>query len=318
MTALTPVRITLRLHRFEIVAFVLLAALGVAATAYVVAELDAVGYGPHCIEAMRRGAATPAGCEFKINEFYEIVSSQAGIVSTLSTIIPFVAALLLGVAVIGREIERGTTRLAWALAPSRQRWYLHRLVPVLLIVAGATLVLGIAADRLLAATEPGLDPANAFAQFGFRGVVLAARAVFVLALAVLVGAIMGRALPALIVGGVFAAVAIAGGIEVHGRILRSEAVVIVDPELQVGDLYIDQQFRLPDGRLIGWDEVEQYDPQPTDPAFEGQWPTLPAVNLGIPGTRYGEVALREVVALAGGTLVALLATSIVIQQRKPG
>lgn len=318
MTALTPVRITVRLHRFEIVAFVLLVALGVAATAYVVAELDAVGYGPQCIEAMRTGAATPPDCEFKINEFYGIVSTQAGIVSALITIIPFVAALLLGVAVIGREIERGTTRLAWALAPSRLRWYLHRLVPVLLIVAIATLVLGFAADRLLAATEPGVDPANAFAQFGFRGVVLAARAVFVLALAVLVGSIMGRALPAVIVGGIFAAVAIAGGIEVHGRILRTEAVPIADPELQVGDLYIDQQFRLPDGRLIGWDEVEQYDPAPTDPAFEGQWPTLPTVNLGIPGTRYREVELREVLALAGGTLVALLATSIVIRQRKPG
>jgi hypothetical protein len=318
MTALTPARITLRLHRFEVVAFALLTALGVIATVVVAARLDAVGFGGHCIEAMRVGAVPPADCEFKMNEFYGIVSAEAGMVSSLSLIVPFVGALLLGVAVVGREIERGTTRLAWALTPSRQRWFLHRFVPVLLLVAGLTFVLGIAADRLLASTEPGLDPANAFAQFGFRGVILAARVVFVLALAVFVGTVMGRALPALIVGGIIAAVGITGGSEIHGRILRSEAVIIEDAQAQVGDLYVDQQFRLPDGRLIGWEEVERYDPPPTDPNFTGQWPTLPTVNLGVPGSRYREVELREVGALAGGSLVLLLATAMVIRRRRPG
>lgn len=317
MTALTPARITFRLHRFEIVAFSLLTALGVIATVVVAARLDAVGYGAHCVEAMRIGAV-PVDCEFKVNVFYGIVSSEAGIVSSLSIIVPFVAALMLGVAVVGREIERGTTRLAWALTPSRQRWFLQRLVPVVLIVAGGTFVLGVAADRLLAATEPGLDPGNAFPQFGFRGAVLAARAVFVLAIAVFVGTVMGRALPALLVGGIVAAVGIAGGMEVHGRILRSEAVAIEEAQAQVGDLYIDQQFRLPDGRLIGWDEVEQYDPPPTDPDFTGEWPTLPTVNLGVPGSRYREVELREVGVLAGGSLVLILATAAVIQRRRPG
>ncbi len=265
-----------------------------------------------------RVGVMPPDCEFKMNAFYEIVSSEAGIVSSLSLIVPFVGALLLGVGIVGREIERGTTRLAWALTPSRLRWFLHRFVPVLLLVAGLTFVLGIAADRLLASTEPGLDPANAFAQFGFRGVVLAARAVFVLVLAVFVGTLMGRALPALLVGGIVAAVGIAGGMEVHGRILRSEAVVIEEAQATAGDYYIDQQFRLPDGRLIGWEEVEAYDPPPTDPNFTGEWPTLPTVNLAVPGSRYREVELREVGALAGGSLVILLATSMVIQRRRPG
>lgn len=318
MTALTPARLTLRLHRFEVVAFALLAALGVIATIVVAARLDAVGYGAHCIQAQQIGAATPADCEFKVNQFYEIVSSEAGIVKTLSLIAPFVAALLLGVAVVGREIERGTTRLAWALSPSRQRWLLHRFLPVLLVVAGGTYVLGVTLDRLLAATEPGLDPTNAFSQYGFRGVVLTARVVFVLALGVLVGALMGRALPALIVGGILAGVAITGGMEVHGKILESEAVVLEEPQLVNGDLYMDERFRLPDGRLVGWDEVEQYEPPPTDPNFAGDWPTLPRVLLGVPGSRYREVELREVGALAGGSLVLLLATALVIQRRRPG
>lgn len=316
MTVLTPARITLRLHRFEVVALTLLTALGVIATLVVAARLDAVGFGAHCNAAMRIGTTVPADCEFKANQFYAIVFNEAGIVSGFSMIAPFVAALLLGVAVVGREIERGTTRLAWALTPSRLRWFLQRFLPVLLVVGGGAYVLGIAADRLLAATEPGLDPSNAFARFGWRGAILASRVAFVLALAVLVGAVMGRALPALIVGGILAGAAITGGTLVHEKILESEAVVIEDG--QVGDLYMDQRFRLPDGRLIGWDEVEQYDPPPTDPEFSGQWPTLPTFTFGIPGSRYREVELREVGALAGGSLVALLITTVVIQRRRPG
>jgi hypothetical protein len=317
MTGLTPARITLRLYRFEIVALTLLTALGVVATLVVAARLDAVGFGAHCIEAMRVGAV-PVDCEFKVNAFYAIVSNEAGMVSGFSMIAPFVAALLLGVAVVGREIERGTTRLAWALTPSRLRWFLQRFLPVLVVVGGGAYVLGIAADRLLASTEPGLDPSNAFAQFGWRGAILAARVAFVLVLAVLVGAVMGRALPALIVGGILAGAAITGGTLVHGKILDSEAVVI--EEGRVGDHFIDQLFRLPDGRYVGWDEVEQYDPPPTEAEMiDGvEWPTLPQVTFGVPGTRYREVELREVGALAAGALVALFITAVVIQRRRPG
>lgn len=312
-----PVRITFRLHRFELVAFVLLAGVAIAGAFLVAARLDAVGYGRHCVDASMTGAPTPIDCEFKVNQFYEIVY-QAGIVSVFLTGIPFLAALILGVAVVGREIERGTTRLAWALTPSRMRWFAHRLIPVIAIVALGTFLLGFAADRLLAATEPGIDPANAFAQFGLRGVVLAARSVFVFGLAVLVGALMGRALPALIVAGIVAGIGIAGGTQVHAEILKSEAIPIEEPDMQAGDLYIDQRVRLPDGRLIGGDEVEQYDPPPTDPDFAGEWPTLPTVAIAVPGSRYREVEIREVAALVGGTLVALLATLVIVQRRRPG
>jgi hypothetical protein len=140
--------------------------------------------------------------------------------------------------------------------------------------------------------------------------------VFVFALAVHVGAVMGRMLPALIVAGIIAFVGISGGTAVHQRILRAEALPVDQP--QPGDMWMNQQFRLPDGRLIGWDEVEQYDPAPTDPNFSGQWPTLPQVTLVVRGTRYQLVELREVAALAGGTLVALVATAFIVARRRPG
>jgi hypothetical protein len=48
------------------------------------------------------------------------------------------------------------------------------------------------------------------------------------------------------------------------------------------------------------------------------WPTLPQVTLGIPRERFGEVQLRELGALAGGSLVALIGTALVVQRRRPG
>jgi hypothetical protein len=251
-----------------------------------------------------------------MNRFSSMVNSEGGKVQLIVTMVPFLAGLLLGTPIVGREVERGTTRLAWALAPSRRRWYLQRLLPVLGLVAIGSFVLGVAGDRLIAASVPGLDPQNAFDQMGLRGVVLAARAVFVFALAVVIGAAMGRMLPALIVAGVVAVIGITGGARIHDRILQSEAVPVTEP--RQGDLQMNQMFRLPDGRLITWDEVQQYDPQPTDPNFAGQWPTLPQVTVVVPRERYAFFELREVAALAGGTLVALVATAFIVSRRRPG
>jgi hypothetical protein len=200
--------------------------------------------------------------------------------------------------------------------PSRSARVASSVREVLLVVLAIGLVLGLAADRLLAATEPGLDPANAMAQFGFRGPVLAARAVFVFSAAVLIGTVVGRALPALIFAGIVAVVGIVGGTQVHDQMLQAEAVVLEEPG--TGDRWIDQRFRLPDGSLIGHDVLERYDPSPAIFDETTVWPTLPVVVLGIPGTRYGQIQLREVGALAGGALVAVLLTALVVQRRRPG
>jgi hypothetical protein len=80
---------------------------------------------------------------------------------------------------------------------------------------------------------------------------------------------------------------------------------------------MDQRFRLPDGSLIGWEDVERHDPQPAEFTENTVWPTLPQVTLGIPAARYGEVSLREIGALAGGLLVCLVATAFVVTRRRP-
>jgi hypothetical protein len=100
--------------------------------------------------------------------------------------------------------------------------------------------------------------------------------------------------------------------------LRAEAVVIDEAAVGSGDLWVDQQFRLADGTLVGWDEIERHDPPPVEFDDTTVWPTLPQVMIGVPGRRYGDVALREIGALAGGSLVALGVTALVVRRRRPG
>jgi len=223
---LLDLRLAYRFHRFEILGFGFLILLATIGAVFVAANLDATGYGGHCSAF---GGANPASCEAMGRAFYDIQASQVGPVQAILVVLPFLLGALIGAAVVGREVERGTSRLAWSLTPSRARWFLVRVLPALVIVFALTFVAGAALDRLVASTEPWTDPANNFSGFGARGVVLAARATFVFAIGVAVGAVLGRALPALIVTAVVAYVAIGGGSYVHGRILASEAVLVDEP-----------------------------------------------------------------------------------------
>ena len=176
----------------------------------------------------------------------------------------FAAGLFLGVPIVARELERGTARLAWSLAPSRMRWFLARMLPVLVLLAILTFVAGIATDRYVASTTAETDLSNSFTGFGFRGLLIASRAVFVFAVGVAVGAIVARALPAVILAAVIATIGLAGGERVHQMILASEAVAIpMDPNNNnpsQGDLYIDQKFVLPDGTLVDYGYFGGADP----------------------------------------------------------
>ncbi len=314
MTSL-DLRLAFRLHRFEIVGFgVLIAVLAVAAV-IVAGNLDATGYGARC-DPM---GGNPPACERMGQAFYRIQSSQVPPVQSILTVLPFLLGALMGAPLVARELERGTSRLAWSLAPSRTRWLITRLVPAAVVVFAFAFVAGAALDRLMAAVEPRTDALASFAGYGFRGVVLAARATFVFAIGVPVGASLGRALPTLIVTAVIAYVGLAGGMHVHSRILASEAVFVDDATGSgvPGAMYIEQRIKAPDGRVLTWDELNVAVPPPEDGS---DWP--PAgytyVALVVPGERYRQVELREVGALAGGSLVALGIAGFVVRRRRPG
>lgn len=311
---LTWARLTLRLSRFELLAFGGFVALFIVATVLTAARIDALRPPVECLVNFD---APPLGCDVKSNAWYQAQNGVTGLSMGLLIFLSFAAGLFLGVPIVARELERGTARLAWSLAPSRMRWYLARMLPVLIMLALITFLAGIAAERYVAATTIESDLGNSFTNFGFRGLLIASRAVFIFAVGVAIGSIIARALPAVILATVIATIGLAGGERVHQMILASEATVVPADEANTnpspGDLFIDQKFVLPDGTLVDYGYFGG-----TDPYDLNGNPKYPVVNLVVRGERYRFVETREALALAGGSLVALVLAGFVVSRRRPG
>jgi hypothetical protein len=311
---LTWARLTLRLSRFELLAFGGFVTLFIVATVLTAARIDALRPPAECLLNFE---SPPVGCDLKASAWYDAQYGVAGLSMGVLIFLSFAAGLFLGVPVVARELERGTARLAWSLAPSRMRWFVARMLPILVVLAVLTYVAGIAAERYVTATSRETDLGNSFTNFGFRGLLIASRAVFVFAVGVAVGSIIGRALPAVILAAVIATIGLAGGERVHQMILASEAVAIpMDPNNNnpsPSDLYIDQKFVLPDGTLVDYGYFGG-----ADPYDQNGMPKYPVVMLVVPGERYRFVETREALALAGGSLVALVLAGFVVSRRRPG
>ena len=318
------IRLTLRLHRFELFAF------GAASVVLVIGSFAAAAYidgfvlPPECqaiFDGTTEVTVTPFVCDEAFRQLERARTIGALMMSPL-LLVTYTIGLFLGVPVIARELERGTVRLAWWLTPSRWRWYLARTLPIVGVLVLLTFAAGVAADRLFAANNPTLDISNAFDGYGARGGLLAARAVFIFAVSVLVGSFIGRSLPAVIVAALIATIGLSGGMNVHQRILANEAVALpIDPVQgsggKPGDMYIDQKFVLPDGTLVGYEYFNGSGGQ-GDPFDENGNPRYPQVALVIPGERYRFVEAREAAVLLAGSLVALLVAGFVVSRRRPG
>lgn len=313
---LTWARLTIRLSRFELLAFGGFIVLFIVGTVVTAAWVDSLRPPAECLANVE---THPVSCEAKGAAWYAAQNGITGLSVGLMVFLSFAAGIFLGVPIVAREVERGTSRLAWSLTPSRMRWFLSRLLPILIVLAVVTFVAGVAADRWFAAVSPNDDPAKSFNQFGFRGLLIASRSVFIFSVAVALGAIVARALPAVILTAVIATIGLAGGERVHQMILASEAVAIpVDFDNnggggRPGDLYIDQKFVLPDGSMVDYGYFNGQDPYDAN-----GMPKYPIVSIVIPGERYRFVETREALALAGGSLAALILAGFVVSRRRPG
>ena len=73
-------------------------------------------------------------CQRALDAFDDAQRSLGGLLLTPLLLVTYAIGLFLGVPIVARELERGTVRLAWSLAPSRWRWYLRsRCCPILVV-----------------------------------------------------------------------------------------------------------------------------------------------------------------------------------------
>jgi hypothetical protein len=221
---------------------------------------------------------------------------------------------------VSREIEHRTAQLGWSLDHRRRRWLLERVVPVAVALLAMLALLAVVSELHEAAIEPGIDPRASFDHYGARGLPLVMRGLAVFAGSVLAGALLGRQLPALIVGGLLA-VAIGYGSSTwfpYGTATRWVDQGMLGIE-QITDRRMDAGWLTPDGTVLSTPEAVALSPYPGDDSATFNWLderfTFVSARLG--GEQLTEVELRESAGLAVFTLVALGASLLVVRHRRP-
>lgn len=232
------------------------------------------------------------------------------------TISPFVLGLFVGPPLVARDVERRTAEIAWTLARSRRRWLVHRAGPAVVAVLAATAALG-GAGELLTAVAPwneGVDPG--FQDHGSRGPLVPARALAVLGLGLAMGAWIGRQLPALLLTlGATVAMGVTLSLLIDAQMARdAEAVpMLAMQEAGITKVYGSGFRKDATGKVVGYDE---YYARP-DAILVDDPPGWTPVVFGVPGSRYGDIVVRESAILSAVAVGAVGAGLVVIRRRRP-
>lgn len=289
---MSTVRLTLKLHRFELLAVVAGSLFLAAAALAVWSMMREVATPAHCIED-RFLDPVPQEC-LTTERFLDLNEEYAGKVMAAMAVLPFIAGALLGVSLVAREVEQRTASIAWSLSASRRRWLLVRF-GLLAVVLGAVLALpAMAAGLLEGVRMPWIDPGSSFNDYALRGPVVVARGLAAFAIAVLAGAVLGRVLPGLIVAGA-------------GCLVAFNLLALAIPFGQPIEKLPAQDPGLPDrADLFIWSgPVEVSAGAGAEDA------------RGVPGERLREVEAREVGVLGAAALVLVGLSAVVVDRRRP-
>jgi hypothetical protein len=237
-------------------------------------------------------------------------------------LLPFVMGTIVGVPVVAAEIESRTAIIAWSLDPSRRRWFVVRMVGVGSVL-GLLLMVPAAAGNLLERFRvPRWDPSTTvYLDFGSRGWPLVERGLATFAVAVTVGLVVGRVLPALVVAGLLAAVLLGVLNAAHSMSLPEPTQIAARPNgyvLPVGgtrSMYADAA-----GKLYSPEQIRAAAPAPVGTPeffawFEGAGFTQ--VQYGISGERLWVVEVRELAAVSAAVAVLLAAAASLVRTRRP-
>jgi ABC-type transport system involved in multi-copper enzyme maturation permease subunit len=316
----TLARLSLRIQRFELVSVVLMIGVISVAALVVRSHLDAVGATPSCFaEFYARGPGSGPACGDAVQRFFEIDNGEAVPVMAAMAFAPLIAGLLLGVGLVSREIETGTAGLAWALAGSRARWMAGRVLPMAAALVVILAIPAVASELLLVARQPWVPPGQSLVDVDGHGFLLVVRGVAAFALALLVGAVLGRTLPAVIVAAALIATAGMTGLTLTDRWLRANVVYLADAVNAYtlpGGLNFGSMSRGVDGVVVS-DEVALSLAPPGEDPFTWVAQNYESVYAAVPGSEYPGYMLVEGGAV--GILIVLvgIATLTVVERRRP-
>jgi hypothetical protein len=271
--------------------------------------------------------ALPAGCDIASQSFGQAYGN-AEIFLRNGWLFGFGVGLVVGVPLVARDIEHGTAHLAWTLGRSRTRWLLRRIAFGALVVAVLLGGLAVVTDVLGAAMQPNDDLSRSFHFEGNRGVIIVARGILALGVGVLVGAILGRQLPALLLGLIVTGLMYAAVTFAVGRWNESEAIegwydqdlgaplfvgsgvrLASGDRLSMGEFYGDgrEAFQSDDGQLYATAADAEAERDPIGQEY----------ILVIPGERYPEIMARASLVTAGAGVLLMIGAGLVTGRRRP-
>jgi hypothetical protein len=319
------VRLSFRLHRWEVLASAAGVAILSAAMLWFAWQLRALAAtDPRCVDP----AAYAPGCTQLGQRFYEL-SSKAEWLSYFSWLAPFAMGLVLGVPLVSREIEHRTSAIAWTMSRSRTWWLARRGAFLVLVLIVLLVVVAMVGEVLASATMPAQHLDRDFAWYGRRGALIVVRGLASLGIGVLVGAWLGRVLPALLVA-VFASVLIFSGISLGmDRWMERDAIAQAFDADRGGGRQLGQRVLLPSGELIDYAELQRrglaYEVIQDDllwakPEDIGHMDRLVGYDryLVVPGSHYPQIVVRESAVVGGAAVLLGLAAAFVVSRRRPG
>ena len=317
--------LSFRLHRWEVLASAAGVAILAAAMLWFAWQLRTLAAtDPSCLDP----AGYAPGCTQLGQRFYEL-SSKAEWLSYLSWLAPFAMGLVLGVPLVSREVEHRTAAIAWTMSRSRTWWLVGRAAFLVVVMVVLLTVVAVVGEALASATMPAQHLDRDFTWYGRRGALIVVRGLASLAIGVLIGAWLGRVLPALLVA-VFASVLIFSAISLGmDRWIEGDAVVQKFDADRAGGRQLGERILLPKGELIDYGELQRrglaYEVIQDDllwarPEDIGHMDRLIGYDryLVVPGSRYPQIVLRESAVVGGAGFLLALAAILVVKRRRVG
>ncbi|MBA2571136.1 MAG: hypothetical protein H0V04_08160 [Chloroflexi bacterium] len=329
--------LTFRMHRFEVLLSAGLMALTAISAIVVQGHVIAANPPDECWAQNWRfddqGILTPASreCRRLVEAFWPVAYEASFVTSPIAVAIPFVVGLLLGIPIVGRELELRTATLAWSLTGSRVRWLLARLLPMLaLALVGLVVVAWLVAEMARAAHPwnylgPGRIPN--LTELGSEGPTLVGRGIMALGIGLLAGAVAGRTLPALAGAAILCFALLFVGAPALQNVIVDRVAVWVEGSPELGGLPTLRSlrfgFRDSDGGFLSEEEVygEDIDPRCVGCTYEEyeRWinENLVRVEFAAPIESYPVFEAAETALTSGIGLACMVATVPIVVRRRP-
>lgn len=310
------VRLAWRLQRWEIAVLIGGSLLLAAAAGFVAWQTSVTDAGLEACYAGASGAPLSASCRSLV-DWGNLWTGLGPTLVGATTVVPLIVGILLGAPLVSREIEKRTASIAWSLSRSRARWLGLRVAPLLVAIAVVLLLLGQASEALIRATLPG---ELGFPYFAMHGPLVAVRGIAIFSIGVVVGLLMGRVLPAILVTGVVVIGLILGLTLARDQLMRAEATWVPAGSENAfsGVMIYDSAFTEDaTGELVTFEEAYSRFPEVFGPTGSGMPPGMTQVYFAAPPELYPLFVAREIGALA---LVSVLVGGLalwVIKWRRP-